>query len=167
MFQDSLIVDEEERTDPWNPGLRSRVARQGDRTMLPAIAKTKSLRIGWLVVAALLLAALPGAAPLLAAESIKTYGTVQDFTTTCAGGPQFTDTVATEDSNGEIALRASLEDYFYTGPLDGTRWYTGTFDIGTASFTVAGGKLTITNSSSGGGYVRSLTTPHDGRLEAS
>src|SRR5262249_23533406 len=133
----------------------------------PAIAKTKSLRISWLVVAALLLAALPAAAPLLAAESIKTYGTVQDFTTTCVGGPTFTDTVATEDSNGEIALRASLEDYFYTGPLDGTGWYTGTYDTGTAGFTVAGGKVTITSSSAGGGYVRSLTTQHYGRLEAS
>jgi hypothetical protein len=133
--------------------------------MLPAISKSSS-RFGWLIAVALLLAALPGAVPTRAAESIKTYSTVQDFTTTCAGGPQFNDTVVTEDSNGEIALRASLEDYFYTGPLDSSKWFTGTYALGTPSFAVAGGQVTITSSAGGGGYVRSLTTQQYGRLEA-
>jgi hypothetical protein len=129
--------------------------------------KSSSLaRIGWLVAIALLLAALPGAAPARAAENTKTYGTVQDFTTTCTGGPQPNDTVVTEDSNGEIALRASLEDYFYTGPLDSGLWSTGAYDSGTPSFTVASGMVTITSSAAGGGYVRSQTNQHYGRLEA-
>jgi hypothetical protein len=135
--------------------------------MLPAIAKSSSLaRIGWLIAAALVLAAIPGAMPVRATGNIKTYTTVQDFGATCGGGPQLTDVVVTEDDNGEIALRASLEDYFYTGSLDNGLWSTGNYGT-SPTITVSGGMLTITSSAdlSGGAYVASQTTQHYGALE--
>jgi hypothetical protein len=135
--------------------------------MLPAMFKSRSLdRIRWFVAAALLLVALPNARPSGATGSVKTYTTVQDFTAICASGPQFTDTVVSEDSDGELALRATLEDYFRAGSLDGALWTSGNY--GTSPIIgVVSGTVTITSSAdaSGGAYLASQALQHYGTLE--
>jgi hypothetical protein len=93
------------------------------------------------------------------------FSTVQDFSSPGTTGPTFANTVITEDDDGEISLRAELEDYFRTSSLSSSLWVTGLCLIGMPDITVADGILRITSLLTGGGFVRSVRAWQHGALE--
>ncbi len=94
-----------------------------------------------------------------------TATTVQDFSAACNGGPTLTNTTVTEDGDGEIALKATLEDYFRSTPLNATTWATNPYGAATPTIAVQNDELTIGSTPAGGGYVRSIATQRRGILE--
>jgi hypothetical protein len=126
-----------------------------------------------LIVLASLLAGLSaGAPPALAQPGTATFDTVQEFSATCSGGPTLSNTTITEDGDGEINLRAGLEDYFRTSPLSATLWFSDTFASSLPAnplIQVANGALSITTTQGattiGRGYVRSVNPVSYGVIE--
>lgn len=128
-------------------------------------ARTRSAA-GAACVLALALAMLAHPAATQALPNSATATTVQDFSAACSGGPTLTNTSITEDDDGEIALKATLEDYFHSTSLDTSTWATSNYNAATPTIAVQNDELTITSTLTGGGYVRSIATQRRGILEA-
>jgi hypothetical protein len=93
------------------------------------------------------------------------FSTVQDFSSLGAASPTFVNTVVSEDGDGEISLRADLEDYFRTNSLNSALWASGLCLIGMPDITVGDGALRITSLLTGGGFVQSIRARRHGVLE--
>jgi hypothetical protein len=91
--------------------------------------------------------------------------TVQDFSSLGTASASFANTVVSEDGDGEISLRAELEDYFRTSSLNSALWTAGLCLIGMPDITVANGALQITSLLTGGGFVQSIRARRYGALE--
>lgn len=127
-----------------------------------------------LALAAMLLTSLAGGPILRAAGGTIVHTTKADFDgSNCAGGtPALADVATTEDgtgptdpNRGEVALAATLEDYFSGSSLDNTKWSSGTYPPGnSAAVTVSGGKLTLGPNPDG--WVASTNSYRYGILEA-
>ena len=91
--------------------------------------------------------------------------TVQDFNSFDAVGPIFTNTVITEDIDGEICLKAQFEDYFRASQLNNSLWVTGMCLIGMPDIKIANESLQITSTLTGGGFVRSVSAQRYGAVE--
>jgi hypothetical protein len=98
-------------------------------------------------------------------RSTLTVAGVEDFAGPGVAGPVFTNTTVSQEANGEICLKAELEDYFRTNQLNGALWTAGRSLIGTPNITIAAGKLRITSTLTGGGFVRSIDGQRYGVLE--
>jgi hypothetical protein len=114
----------------------------------------------------LLLAMFAQPAATQALPNSTSATTVQDFSATCGAGPTLTNTTITEDGDGEIALKATLEDYFRNTSLDTATWATGAYGATAPAVAQQNDELTITSSPAGGSYVRSIATQRRGILEA-
>lgn len=124
--------------------------------MLPMSKKTGLFAgAAWLVLLALLLAAIPGGVGVSAASGTIKHTTLDNFaaSTGCASGaPVLSGVSITEDgtgptdvNRGEIALAATFEDYFPGTSLNTTKWATGVYTDtgGPGNVSVAGGALSI------------------------
>lgn len=128
--------------------------------------QVKSPIIAVPLIALAIIIILPSATSIQAVNNTMTFSTVQDFTTCTSASPMFTNTVITEDEDGEIALKATLEDYFRTSEIVSPTWETGIYQTGNPTISVVEGAATIVGSSAGGGYIQSQDPQFLGILEA-
>ncbi len=128
--------------------------------------QNKATTITAILVTLVIIIILPDTTSIQAVNNTKTFSTVQDFTTCASASPTLTNTVITEDDDGEIALEATLEDYFRTSEIVSPTWETGIYATGTPTISVTNGAATIVGSSAGGGYIQSQDPQYLGILEA-
>jgi hypothetical protein len=127
--------------------------------------QNKTTTIITLLIILVIIITFLGATTTRAVNNTKTYSTVQDFTTCVSTSPTLTDTVITEDDDGEIALKATLEDYFRTSEIVSPTWETGIYG-GNPTISVVNGAARIVGSAGGGGYIQSQAPQYLGYLEA-